>query len=99
MSLLLLLVGCAPCAMPWAHEFDGIEIIGTPAQGTQEVLDAAPCTLRGRIIWVEEPFMCGVVLANGCMRMDDCGNAYIIVRRIEPATASALAHEIEHACQ
>lgn len=80
----------------------GVRHEGTPAEGADLVLAAAerlaPCDdvrWRGTVTWTEESFACGATLANGCDDGGGCALA-IRVRRLEPASRSALAHEIGH---
>lgn len=97
---LALVVGCA-CVL--SDTPPGVRHEGTPAEGADLVLAAAerlaPCDdvrWRGVVSWSDEPFPCGAVpAANGC---DDGGGCALAlrVRRLEPATRSALAHEIGH---
>ena len=94
----LLLSGCA---CPLDHVPPGVRWDGQPAEGADRVLAvaAAHCgrDLRGTVTWLPaEPFMCGSVQAAGC-EYSGC-HFEAQVARIEPATKSALAHEIGHYC-
>jgi hypothetical protein len=99
----ILLSGCKfPLCLTMQGKTD-LVIVGTPAQGADRVIAAAkrlaPCETRpfvGQIEWVEEAFpVVGLSgLAAGASGIT-CAIS-VKVLRIEPATKSALAHEIGH---
>jgi hypothetical protein len=95
----LLLAGCE-CMMDGTPP--GVRQHGASAQGADRVLAVATgkCgrDLRGDVTWLPaEPLDCGGVPASGCGGPGGC-HLSVRVARLEPATSSALAHEIGHYC-
>ena len=100
-AALLLLLALSACLEPCEYPAALVHY-GTPAAGADEVIARAaaicPSRILGTITWTEAPFDCVGVLAAGCLdSVGPCGIDARVLRR-EPATASALAHEIGHYC-
>ncbi len=95
------LLALSGCMCHLASRYTTVEHVGTPAAGADTVIavarEMAPPGSRplvGRVRWVEDFFLCGAVQAQGCSH----GVCFLdaTVKRIEPATSSALAFEVGH---
>lgn len=103
-ALVVVLAFVACDCPPWMDPAPpGVRMHGTPATGAGAVLAAAVSRwpdLRGDVSWVERGetlFPCGGDVAGCTYRRPECGDFSASVVRLEPATVSALAHELCHA--
>ena len=92
--------GCPPFS---DRASPGVHFHGTPSEGSDRVLAIAlerwP-DLRGVVGWIDpgtSTAMCGAEVGGCTYRRPECGDFSVVVERLEPATASALAHELAHA--
>lgn len=100
-ALVAVLAFAACDCPPWFDVADpGVRMHGTPAEGADGILAAARARwpgLRGNVSWVERSdalAACGRDVAGCTWRRPECGDFAAYVVRIEPATSSALAHEL-----